>query len=143
MINSRNIDDLRPLARVKCREFIAACERQGIRVLITSTYRDNESQAALYAQGRTKPGKIVTYAKAGDSYHNHRVAFDFVPLVGGQPAWNDRALFRRCGAIAKSCGLEWGGDWKKPDMPHCQFTGGQTLAQLKAGAGKPKKALPA
>ena len=48
MINSRNIDDLNHIVAAKCRAFLAACEAQGIDIIITSTYRDNESQDALY-----------------------------------------------------------------------------------------------
>jgi peptidoglycan L-alanyl-D-glutamate endopeptidase CwlK len=116
------------------REFIAKCAADGIDVIITSTYRDAESQAALYAQGRTAPGKRVTNAKAGQSYHNYRCAFDFVPIVNGKAAWNDSALFERCGKIAESVGLEWAGRWTRfREAAHCQYTGGLTLAQLQAG----------
>ena len=70
MINSRKIEDLHPYVAKLCRAFVAACKKDGIDILITSTWRDNESQNALYAQGRTKPGKKVTNAKAGQSFHN-------------------------------------------------------------------------
>lgn len=134
MINSRKIEDLRLIPAAKCRAFIAACAAAGVDVIITSTYRDTESQNALYAQGRTAPGKRVTNARGGDSFHNHRVAFDFVPVVGGKAVWNDTDIWERCGALAESVGLEWGGRWKKfPDKPHCQDTGGLTIAQYKAG----------
>ena len=81
-----------------------------------------------------RPGKRVTNAKGGQSMHNHRVAFDFVPIVNGKAMWDDARAFRRCGIIAQSLGLEWGGSWTSfPDLPHCQYTGGLTLAQLQAG----------
>ena len=134
MINSRNVDDLNRRVASMAREFIAKCAAEKIDVIITSTYRDAESQAALYAQGRTAPGKRVTNAKAGQSYHNYRCAFDFVPVINGKAAWNDAALFERCGKIAESVGLEWAGRWKKfKESAHCQYTGGLTLTQLQAG----------
>ena len=134
MINSRSFKDLLPVVAAKADAFVTACRAAGIEVLITSTYRDNESQNALFAQGRTGPGKRVTNAKGGQSMHNHRVAFDFVPMVHGKPMWDDLSAFKRCGAIAVSLGLEWGGNWLSfKDMPHCQYTGGLTLAQLQAG----------
>lgn len=134
MINSRNLNDLVPLVKAKAEAFIAACAAKGIDVLITSTYRDAESQAAIYAQGRTTPGPKVTNAKPGQSWHNWRVAFDFVPIVGGKAQWNDSALFKRCGEIAEGVGLEWAGRWKSfPEMAHCQYTGGLTLADFQAG----------
>ncbi len=134
MINSRSLSDLHPIVAAKAANFISACRANGIEVLITSTYRDAESQNELYAQGRTKPGKIVTNAKAGESFHNYRCAFDFVPLVNGKPNWNDARLYQRCGEIAEQCGLEWAGRWKTfKESAHCQFTNGLSLADLRTG----------
>lgn len=134
MKNSRNIDDLHPIVAKMCHDFVAKCDAEGIDVLITSTYRDLESQAAIYAQGRTTPGKKVTNAKPGQSWHNWRVAFDFVPVVNGKAQWNDLKTFERCGVIAESVGLEWAGRWKSfKEMAHCQFTGGLKLADFQKG----------
>lgn len=134
MINSREIKDLLPVVAAKAAAFVAACRAAGIDVLITSTLRDGEAQNALYAQGRTKPGRIVTNAKAGQSWHNHACAFDFVPIVHGKAMWDDTRTFERCGAIAESLGLEWAGRWKRfRELAHCQYTGGLTLADLQNG----------
>ena len=134
MINSRKLEDLTPHTEQLCRQFIKVCADNGIDILITSTFRDMESQNCLYAQGRTLPGKKVTNAKAGQSFHNYRCAFDFVPLVHGKAQWNDIALFTKCGQIAESLGLEWAGNWKTfKEYAHCQYTAGLTLAQLQAG----------
>lgn len=135
MINSRHLDDLLPRVGHLCDAFIKACAAQGIDVIITSTYRDIESQNALYARGRTTPGNIVTNARGGQSFHNYRCAFDFVPIVNSKAVWNDTALFTRCGTIAESVGLEWAGRWtgKLRETAHCQWTGGLTLKDLQAG----------
>lgn len=134
MINSRNIDDLNPKVAKMCRTFVARCKAQGIDVLITSTYRDFVSQNALYAQGRTTSGKKVTNAKAGQSFHNWKVAFDFVPIVNGKAQWNDLKTFTKCGEIAESIGLEWAGRWVRfKEMAHCQYTGGLKLVDFQAG----------
>jgi peptidoglycan LD-endopeptidase CwlK len=133
MINSRKIDDLTPTVATQCRQFIAACKAQGIDILITSTYRDYAQQTALYAQGRTAPGRIVTNAKAGQSAHNFRVAFDFVPLVNGKPAWDNDKLISKCGAIGEQYGLEWAGRWHTfRELLHFQNLQGSTLEQLRA-----------
>ena len=135
MINSRNLDDLVPPAKQRAEAFIAAAKAKNIDLLVTSTYRDNESQNALYAQGRTTPGNVVTKAKAGQSWHNWRCALDVVPLVNGKAIWDDPALWKQVGEIGKSCGLEWAGDWVTfKEFPHFQYTGGMTLAQLQQGA---------
>lgn len=138
MINSRNLNDLHPLVAAKARDFLERCDDAGIDVLITSTYRDHESQAVLYAQGRTEPGRRVTNAKPGQSYHNWRVAFDVVPLRAGKPVWGtkgpDDELWHRVGLIGESVGLEWAGRWTKfREYPHFQFTGGHNLAYFQAG----------
>lgn len=134
MINSRALSDLHPKVMQMCMEFIKRCKEAGIDILITSTYRDNESQNALYAQGRTLAGKKVTNAKGGQSFHNYKCAFDFCPLKNGKPAWEDTKLFTRCGEIGEAIGLEWAGRWKGfVELAHFQYTGGLTLADLQAG----------
>lgn len=156
MINSRNPSDLLPvvqamhtsmMVRIKADPWF---QQNGIDVLTTSTLRDNEAQDSLYAQGRTKPGKIVTNVKGGGSMHNYRIAFDVVPTRNGVPIWgtkgngidenpsddatDDLEAWERVAAHGRAAGLEWGGDWDSfKDRPHFQYTGGLTLAQLRAG----------
>ena len=87
-----------------------------------------------FGSTRTQPGKVVTRARGGQSWHNFRVAFDFVPVVHGKAVWTDLALFRRCGEIGESLGLEWGGRGQgMRDRPHMQYTGGLSLAEMRAG----------
>lgn len=138
MINSRSLDDLNPIVKQKVEALISACRAENIDLLVTSTYRDNESQNALYAQGRTTPGKIVTNAKAGSSWHNWRCAVDVVPLRNGKPVWGttgvDGDLWKRIGVLGVECGLEWAGNWKSfKELAHFQYTGGLTLADLQQG----------
>jgi len=119
----------------RVRAFVFKCNQANIDILITSTYRDNESQNALYAQGRTQPGKIVTNARAGESWHNYRCAVDVVPIINGKPCWDTKnSVWQEVGRIGKEAGLEWAGDWKRfKEFPHFQYTGGKTLAQLRNG----------
>lgn len=138
MENSRSIQELHPTVANMASKFIGACKTAGIDILITSTYRDAESQNALYAQGRTKPGAKVTNAKAGQSWHNYRLAFDVVPLRNGKPVWGtsgeDLKLWKAIGAVGKSLGLEWAGDWvNMKEFPHFQYTQGLTLKDLQNG----------
>lgn len=139
MINSRNPAELTPDTQAKCSAFLAACHAAGIDVILTSTYRDAEAQAALYAQGRSKPGAVVTNAKPGESWHNWRCAFDVVPLRNGKPVWGstglDYDLWHQIGEIGESVGLEWAGRWRSfKELAHFQNAQGLTLAQLQAGA---------
>ena len=136
MINSRELEDLLPPVRERVERMIADCKAEGIDLLVTSTYRDNASQDALYAQGRTAPGRIVTNARSGQSYHNYRCAVDVVPIRNGKAIWNAKdPVWQRIGALGKAAGLEWAGDWKRfKEFPHFQYTAGLTLAQLQKGA---------
>ena len=128
MINSRDVNDLNPTVMGQCHAFIAACKSQNIDVIITSTYRDNQAQQFLYAQGRTVDGPKVTHARPGQSAHNYRLAFDFCAVVNGKAEWNNPHLYARCGALAKSVGLEWAGDWVSfPELVHCQNLLGKPL----------------
>ena len=56
---SRKPEDLHPDMLPKYRSFIQGCKEQGIDILTTCTYRPNEEQADLYAQGRTKPERLL------------------------------------------------------------------------------------
>jgi peptidoglycan L-alanyl-D-glutamate endopeptidase CwlK len=135
MINSRNLADLIPQAKERVEKFIELCKNAGIDLLITSTYRDIESQNALYSQGRTTVGKIVTNAKGGDSYHNYRCAVDVVPLINGKPDWDSSSpIWSKLGKLGKEAGLEWAGDWRSfREFAHFQYTSGLVIAQLKTG----------
>ena len=136
MINSRSLDELLPDTKVRVEKFIELCKEQNIDLLVTSTYRDNESQAALYAQGRTSPGNVVTNAGPGDSYHNYRLAVDVVPVVGGKPNWNTSdPVWQTVGLLGEQAGLEWAGRWVHfKELAHFQYSRGLTIAQLKEGA---------
>jgi len=135
MINSRKLDDLIPQAKERVERFIALCQEQDIDLLVTSTFRDHESQGELYEQGRTRPGKIVTNAKAGESWHNYRCAVDVVPLVNGKPNWDGSdPIWQTIGELGEQAGLEWAGRWHSfKELAHFQYTGGLTLTDLKSG----------
>lgn len=109
------------------------------------TLRTNKEQDGLFAIGRTKPGKIVTNAKGGQSYHNYGLAIDIVLLVDRDgngtfesASWETNVDFDGDGKkdwqevvhIFKLYGWEWGGDWKFSDKPHFQKTLGKSIKWL-------------
>lgn len=136
VFDSRSLHDLHPAVASKAYMHIARCERElGIKVLVTCTLRSTESQNALYKQGRETPGKIVTWVRGGDSFHNWGLAYDIAPVRNGHIVWDaSDEVWQEMGRIGEELGLEWGGRWNTPDMPHFQYTQGLTTAQLKAGA---------
>lgn len=134
----RDLNELHPKVKELAEQLIAECKKQGLNVLITETYRSVERQDALYAQGRTTPGIIVTNARGSDmsSYHQWRLAFDFCQNIRGKEY--DTTFMNKVGAIGTKLGLEWGGSWTTfKDTPHFQYTYGLTIKQLKAGAKIP------
>jgi len=138
----RGIEHLHPKMRAKAEELLKICGEKGMPLLITETFRTTAEQDALYAQGRTAPGNIVTNAK-GSSYqsgHQWGVAFDFCRNVKGKE-WDDSdGFFLKVGVLGKSIGLAWGGDWKTPDKPHLElpeFMPGNSTATLRAQYGTP------
>lgn len=130
---SRRIEDLDPIVQPLAKQLVGVKFGEW-ESFITCTYRTIEEQNVLYAQGRTRPGAIVTNAKGGDSIHNYRCAFDIAfKNVKGQVSYNP-TLFTQLAPIGRKIGLEWGGDWITfPDKPHFQYTQGLTLADFKSG----------
>lgn len=115
----RDISALSPVAQRACRAFLRECEKEGLPVLITETYRSQVRQDYLYAQGRTRAGKVVTWTR--NSRHTGRMAWDICKNVKGQE-YADATFFAKCGAIAKRLGITWGGTWDTPDKPHFEVT---------------------
>jgi len=141
MINSRRLDDLEPEAYDKCHKFVAQCFAIGIPVIITSTLRDQEFQDELYAQGRTKPGRVVTWTR--NSRHLPRpesgksIAWDFAIIddTSKKPTWdvkvdvNDNEIpdYLDAAEIARDLGCVAGADFKdaygkpRPDYCHVEL----------------------
>ena len=97
-----------------------------------------EEQNALYAQGRTKPGPIVTKARGGSSNHNFKIALDFGVLKDGvyleekKPGEAEKG-HRAVAKIISKYGIEWGGNWKSiVDIPHFEVSTGLTMAEKRS-----------
>lgn len=125
------LKSLRPKVRRLAEALLAECRRQGIELAVTAALRTVAEQDRLYACGRSLPGKIVTRARGGQSFHNYGLAFDVCPLKSGRADWTDLTAFDRVGRLGMKLGLEWGGSWPRfRDRPHFQYTAGYTIAEL-------------
>lgn len=121
--------------------------RRGIEVVITHGYRSVEEQDALFAQGRSSSGNIVTNARGGESYHNYGLAIDFaLRTPDGDIVWdmerddngNGKADWMEVVDLAKELGFTWGGDWTNfPDYPHLQMDFDLSIRDLKRGKRPP------
>ena len=143
-ITLARIELLHPKLRTEAKEIYIAIYnalKGRAAVRFTHTLRTIAEQDALYALGRTKPGKKVTNAKGGSSFHNYGLAIDFCLILDGKDvSWDtlkdydgDKVSdWMEAVAIFKSRGWEWGGDWAKfRDAPHFQKTFKKTTAELK------------
>jgi peptidoglycan L-alanyl-D-glutamate endopeptidase CwlK len=138
---SHRIEDLHPRVQPVCRDVVTRAHDSGLLLIVIFTLRTKEEQDALYTIGRTKPGKIVTNARGGYSYHNYGLAFDFCLLdpSTGRPDWRLSAGYQKVGEIGEALGFQWGGRWLKfPDWDHLQYTFGLSIADLLRG----KRPLP-
>jgi len=80
---------LHPKIRTDLPLILSNIHSKGISITITQATRTWAEQDALYAQGRTKPGPIVTKAKGGQSFHNFSLAIDFALLHSdGSVSWS-------------------------------------------------------
>ncbi|WP_425203575.1 peptidoglycan-binding protein [Priestia megaterium] len=120
-------------------ELIKKAYNQKIYVVITQGFRSIAEQNALYAQGRTRPGSIVTNARGGYSFHNYGLAVDFVLLnESKQPVWNVNDKWMSVVRMATGMGFSAGAHWSSfKDYPHLELTFGLSLAQLRAGKKPP------
>lgn len=116
-----------PEMREKVLQLLEYMHSIGAPMTATDGNRTTSEQQALYAQGRTKPGRIVTNADGIKKKSNHQggraVDCTFVD-AHGKPHWPDAAPWKEYGTAAKSLGLKWGGDFKSMkggDRPHVEL----------------------
>jgi peptidoglycan L-alanyl-D-glutamate endopeptidase CwlK len=121
-MSSRKVEDLIPVMQVLFHDFEAAMAKAGLEFVVTCTFRSQQEQDQLYAQGRTMPGPIVTWTE--HSKHSEGKAFDVAVLENGKVTW-DAGKYIVPGQIGESVGLFWGGRWKTPDRPHFELKEGK------------------
>ena len=97
----RDMKELIPVAQTACKLFMAECEKKGIPIFITETYRSQDRQDYLYAQGRTRDGNVVTWTHS--SRHTNRRAWD-IACIG--KSLYDINILKRGGEVAKSLGID-------------------------------------
>ncbi len=120
--NSEKLNAVNPLLRDRALKILSLAVADGFQLTVTQAVRTFAEQDALFAQGRTRKGPIVTNARGGQSWHNFGMAVDFAFVVVGKISWDDH-LYSRIGKWAAVAGLDWGGDWHKlKDLPHVQLS---------------------
>ncbi|MEK7556378.1 MAG: M15 family metallopeptidase [Patescibacteria group bacterium] len=87
----------------------------GLPAYISEGRRSQARQNLLFAQGRTRPGNIVTWVQR--SKHTSGIAFD-LGFAGYDPDSVPERWWKTAGEIGEALGLTWGGRWSTPDKPH-------------------------
>lgn len=132
-VESREIDALLPTVRQMCYHFLQECQTYRIDIIVVSTFRDVEAQRRAWRAG-------LSQWPPGWSWHNHRAAFDILPVVFGKPI-GDRTpgeieIWDQVGECGRIAGLEWGGDWTvKREREHFQYTYGRSIQDISKGIG--------
>jgi peptidoglycan L-alanyl-D-glutamate endopeptidase CwlK len=114
--------------------FLPTATVYGYTLRITAGFRSMADQTALYQEGRTIDGHIVTEAPAGKSIHNYGFAVDVVDRYRGYDIDWDKLI-----KIGAYCGLESGGPG---DLPHFEHRAGLSTADFAAGMRPPSLKLP-
>lgn len=125
---SRDLSVLVPQLRDAVPKILSAMTAAGFPMLVVYTERTLAEQIALYAEGRTAPGFIVTNADGVKKRSNHQRhtdgfvhACDCAFIIDGNPSWDLRLPWKTYGALAVTLGLTWGGSWKSLiDLPHIE-----------------------
>ena len=140
-ISLPRLNTLHPLMRQEAIDIFEEIEKNGVIIRCTQATRTFAEQDAIYQQGRTTPGKIVTWAKAGTSYHNYSLGIDFCLLHKDKVvSWslnedidNDHVSdFMEVITTFEKHGWESGYRWpvEKRDTDHVQKTFGFSIQQL-------------
>lgn len=140
-ISEVRANELHPTVRQEVKDIINQIESKWpatMKIRIVQGLRTKKEQDEIYAQGRTKPGKIVTNAKFGQSYHNYGLAIDFAIMYDKDGngsfevlSWDLNYDFDKNGSkdwqdvvsAFKYRGWKWGGEWTSmKDNPHLEKT---------------------
>jgi hypothetical protein len=101
----------------------------GLSASVRSSKRDCRLQNQIYAQGRTAPGAITTYAQGCHSWHVLGRAVDITIAHGTE------ADYARLAQYWKGLGGKWGGDFPGPaaklkDVGHYEWHPDLTIADV-------------
>ena len=121
----RDFENLAPFFAQKLRSAIGECQADGYPVALFEGMRSETRQNQLWAQGRAADGKIITYARGGQSWHNYGLAADLVGFINGR--WDWQLNYDKIEQIMVSHGFSS----LKFERAHFQITGGMAIDNAK------------
>lgn len=121
------LDGVHPGLKSKITQVLGAMAILGHPMKVVQGVRTVEQQAALYAQGRTAPGPIVTNCDGVKTRSNHQPhadgyghAVDCASMIGDP--YDPAFPWSLYGAAVRAVGLVWGGSWTTfQDRPHAEL----------------------
>ena len=127
MNQEQKLAQLKPEFRYKVRSILTElalwCQIHlpGRTPVLIETFRPQSRQDSLWAQGRTTPGKIVTWVRRGKHQTHSAADVGFSPL-GNDGLWDaPPEAWAFYGHLVRKYDLIYGGDWHTPDRPHCEM----------------------
>ncbi len=129
--NERHVGTLSAVYRAAARSLVMSCWAHGLAVVIVQARRTDAEQYELWRKGRETMGPnasakktfgdTVTEAKtAYDTPHGCGMAVDVAFLVDDKTSWSPSLPWAEYGAVVRSLGQAWGGDFAFPDLGHAQ-----------------------
>jgi hypothetical protein len=117
----RDLTECAPRFALAVQFGIAECQRRGFDAVVNEAVRTDELQRLYYTLGRTVPNSsVVTYAKSAlYSWHGYGLAIDVRSKSKGYGV--PTSWWRDVANVMKAAGLDWGGEWTRPDLPHFQW----------------------
>lgn len=116
-VSSQRLATVVPALASRVERLMWALAWLGLPVRVTQARRTQAEQDALYAQGRTTPGPIVTWTR--ESKHVRGRAVDFVWRTPDGVTYE--GPWPLLGLMAAELGLTWGGYWHRQDKPHVEL----------------------
>ena len=123
----RHLRGCHPELKWRVRNLVEALAHEHLTILLTQGVRSAAQQQALYAQGRFRPGKIVTNCDGLVKVSNHQPKADGYGYAV-DVAWRTKAgviswegPWDRLGQLAQAHGLVWGGTWRWKDLCHLEL----------------------
>jgi peptidoglycan L-alanyl-D-glutamate endopeptidase CwlK len=124
-----DVSKLHPAIRDKVAAIQKKLKQEKIPFEVFEAFRTPERQAELYAKGRSKPGRKVTWVNSWGSIHQYGLAVDFVLKINGKWSWDDSgpeaAYWKRMHVIALENDMTplYNSAGRLIEKPHVQLKG--------------------
>ena len=123
----KEIDSLEPDFKTRVLSWLRDMTAAGVEVYIYEGHRTADEQNVLYLKGRTQPGKIVTNARAWQSFHQYRLAIDWVPIINNVIGWDSKDLnaVETAYTLGRTLGKKYNFraiTWEEPHLEDARFT---------------------